>query len=253
MEHVIAAVDESPVARPTLDTAHALAGLLDADVTAVHVSDARPSPEMVAIVDATATPLDVRHGDTVPELVRASKDPGVCALVIGSRRLIASRRVVGSTALAVIESVDVPAVVVPPTAHLTAIHRLLVPLEGTAGTSAAIEKLVGRLAGSGTVDVVVVHVLHNDATPAFSDRSGHETRAWTDEFLRRWVPSVSPTVVAETRVGRPATEVCAAAEEVGADAVLVGWKQRLDRGRAAIVTALLELDVPVILVPTGAD
>jgi nucleotide-binding universal stress UspA family protein len=249
MQRIIAAIDESAAAHPTLATARLLAELFDAEVVAIHVTQGTPSQTVVASAASAGVPLEVHTGDPIAEIARVSSNADTSALVLGSRRLPASHHLVGTTALALIESVAVPVVVVPPQAHELSLHRLLVPLEGTEGTTAAVEQFLGALRSSASVEALALHVFDATTTPAFSDRAGHETRAWTEEFARRWASGIDVPVVAETRVGQAATVICDAAKEIDADAVVVGWKQDFSPERADVVRALLMLDVPVILVP----
>jgi len=162
-----------------------------------------------------------------------------------------SHRPIGSTALAVIQAVAKPVVVVPPNARIDTArrHRLLVPLDGTGETAQAVQTLLRRLVGDVELDVVALHVFDATDMPAFSDQPGHETDAWRDEFLSRWLPIGRQHVTLETRVGRPAEAVPRVARDVGADVVAIGWKHNLAPGRARVVTSLLaDSELPVVLV-----
>ena len=249
MQRVIAAIDESAASHPTLETAQLLAELLGADVVAIHVTQDTPSQTVVACAASMGISLEVHSGDPITQIARVAANADTSALVLGSRGLPASHHLVGDTALALIESVAVPVAVVAPSAHEISLQRLLVPLEGSEVTTAAVEEFLNAVSASASVEAVALHVFEAATTPAFSDRAGHETSAWTKEFARRWASGLDVPVVAETRVGHAATAICDAVKEADADAVVVGWKQDLSPERAKVVRALLMLDVPLILVP----
>jgi hypothetical protein len=142
-------------------------------------------------------------------------------------------------------------IVVPPTAQPASdrLHRLLVPLDGTGETAEAVQDVLGAIGAEADLELVALHVFDADSIPAFSDQFGHETEAWDDEFLRRWLPDDHGKTRLETRVGRVGDVVRAACED--ADFVAVAWKQDLTPGRAQVVCALLaDATVPVVLLPT---
>jgi nucleotide-binding universal stress UspA family protein len=253
MDQLIAAVDESAAARPVLAAAAEIAPLFGDVLSAVHVCDGTPGRTVTELCNSLDVPLHVRHGDPVIEIRSAAAGDDVRGVVLGSRGLPAAARAIGSTALELIQQLAKPVVVVPPTAVVQTgrLHRLLIPLDGTGETASAVHVLLRRLVPDATLDVVALHVFEADDIPAFSDQPGHETEAWTQEFLQRWLPGHGD-VTLETRVGRAADTVRTVVHEVDADIVALGWKQDLSPGRASIVTTLLTAsDVPVVLLPVG--
>ena len=139
------------------------------------------------------------------------------------------------TAFELIESIDKPVVVVPPdVARAGALSRVIVPLEGTLSSSLAPRHLI-EIACDANLDVVVLHVHDEASLPAFTDQPQHETDAWAEEFLARYVPSRFGDVRLEVRVGRRNEEVLRAAEELDADLIALGWSQDLAPGRAPVV------------------
>jgi nucleotide-binding universal stress UspA family protein len=245
---VLAAIDNSLAAQPVLGLAGRLAELFGADVDAVHV---RVDGDEVVQTAPAAAGIDVRtlSGPVVETLAREAEPDEVAAMVLGSRGMPHSRRRVGQTAFAVLESVNKPLVVVPPDAQPERLERVLVPLEGTVSTSLAPRRVI-ELAQEAHFDVVVLHVHDEDSLPAFTDQPQHETTAWADEFLARYCPWGVGDVRLEVRVGRPAEEVLQAVEQTGADLVALGWSRALAGGRGPIVRTILERGrIPVMLIP----
>ena len=249
MTRVIAAVDNSLAARPVLATAQSLAELLGSTVDPVHV---RTNGTRVASNETAAAGLELRvlTGPTVARLGEVAGADDVAAVVVGACGTPASSRPVGSTAFELVESLDKPVVVVPPdVARAGALSRVIVPLEGTLSSSLAPRHLM-EIACDANLDVVVLHVHDEASLPAFTDQPQHETDAWAEEFLARYVPSRFGDVRLEVRVGRRNEEVLRAAEELDADLIALGWSQDLAPGRAPVVRAVLERGhIPVMLVP----
>ena len=255
MDQLIAAIDDSAAAGPVLVTARLVAQLFGDSLVALHVNGdggGRTAADAAAALDVT---LRVRHGDAVAEIAAAASAENVRAVVVGSRGLPNAGRAVGSTALALIQTIDKPVIVVPPTAQARSgrLHRLLVPLDGTGETAAAVQLLLAAVVDGAELEVVALHVFEADSIPAFSDHAGHEADAWGQEFMRRFVPSGDYAVMLETRVGRAADVVREVARGTEADMVALGWKQDLAPGRAQVVSALLaDAEVPIALVPLSA-
>jgi universal stress protein family protein len=248
MKKIIAAVDNSLAATPVLATAHELATLLGAEVEAVHVAVGGNRVVRAATTSAGVS-LRVLEGNVVDALVDAAQESDVVVTVVGARGTPGSARPLGTTALAVAETIRSPLVAVPPDARRTdELRRILVPVEGDVATApmpGAIVKIAQR-----AVDVVVLHVLEESALPAFTDQPQHEHRTWAAEFVRRFCPWGIGTLSLETRVGRTEELVPEAAREMHVDLVALGWAQELAEGRARVVRATLERSgVPVMLVP----
>jgi nucleotide-binding universal stress UspA family protein len=84
----------------------------------------------------------------------------------------------------------------------------------------------------------------------FSDQSHHEVRAWSAEFLRRHARPISVTSPLRLRVGQAGDEVLVVAAQERVDLIVLGWRQDLSAGRAAVVrSTLLRATVPVLLIP----
>jgi nucleotide-binding universal stress UspA family protein len=248
MKKVLAAVDDSLAARPVLETALALAAALGASPEALHVQTNGGRTAQSAAGEA-GIPLRTVTGPVVRRLVEAGEPDNVVALVVGARGTPRGRPL-GATATAVATASLKPVVVVPPDAPAPkALTRVLVPLEASLPAARG-SRAVFELAPEVTIDVIALHVLEEDAIPAFTDQPQHEHAAWTGEFLARYCPWGVGSVRLETRVGRTEELVPLVVEESGADLVALAWAQELAPGRAPVVRATLERSrVPVMLVP----
>jgi nucleotide-binding universal stress UspA family protein len=248
---LLAAVDNSAVARHVLETANALAPLYGASVDAIHI---REDGARTAEAAASATGLELRKlpDHTLEKLVEAGHEDDVVGLVIGTRAGRLARRLLGHVALDLLVAVSKPLVLVPPQAAIPfRFQRVLVPLDGTSVTAAALTETV-ELARGSAVEVEVLHVYDEESLPLFSDQPQHETESWAREFLARYCPNVDLGRL-HLRVGRPGEHVVQVARETGADLIALGWAQDLSRGRAAVVRETLERSrIPVLLVPVAA-
>jgi nucleotide-binding universal stress UspA family protein len=249
MTTVLAALDNSLAGNPVLVTARALARVLGARVSAIHVATDQDSTAQ-NVAAAVGVPLRIASGPVVDRLIEAGRDDDVTAVVIGARATPSGRRPLGSTAFAVATSLLKPVVVVPPDGRIAPkLRRVLVPLEGTTSSSLAPRAIV-ELARGAELDVIALHVHEEDEILAFTDQPQHEHRAWAQEFLERYCPWGIGTVRLERRIGRSAELVPLVAEQVHCDLIALGWAQELSPGRAPVVRGALEHSrVPVMLIP----
>lgn len=245
---VLAAVDNGPSARPVLAVGTAFATLLDAWLEAVHVrEDGHPTADRAA-ADA-GVPLHVVEGEPTEAIVDVIAGRDVDALVLGLRKIRGGKRPSGHVARVVMKArPDLRYVLVPPeVTPAYELHRVLVPLEGTAETSDALRSVV-ELAGASDLDVVALHVLTPETVPPFRDAPQHEDTAWVEEFKARYCPGLRLDV----RYGVPGGETLAVVGDIGADLVALSWSGSLDEGRALTVREALEHSrVPVLLVPAA--
>ena len=131
------------------------------------------------------------------------------------------------------------------------IRRVLLPLDGTARSAAAIAEAAERFARGG-IELVVLHVFGAETVPKFWDQHAHAGQAWEQEFLARYC--ALPGARLELRSGAAAEHVAKVAAAEQADMIALAWSQRLDPGRAAAVRrTVLDAEVPVMLVPMPPD
>jgi nucleotide-binding universal stress UspA family protein len=145
-----------------------------------------------------------------------------------------------------------PVVLVPAGARLPRrIRRVLLPLDGTARSAAAVAEAAERFARGGA-ELVVLHVFDAETVPKFWDQHAHAGQAWEQEFLARYC--ALPGARLELRSGAAAEHVAKVAGAEQADMIALAWSQRLEPGRAAAVRrTVLEAEVPVMLIPMPED
>lgn len=245
MTVVLAAIDSTPAARPVLATAVAIARVLNATPAAVHARspDLRiPAEEAGAI----GVPLALADGQPVSAIVEAAERPEV-AMVVLALHGQPGRHAPGHTALAVVAQLTTPVLIVPPDKPVRSNpKRMLFPLDGTRGVSAAVESMIASLRGAG-VEVVAIHVFDAETVPQFLN-GAHDLDIWAGEFLARHCRELG--VRLELRSGDPAKAILDLAEAEDIDVIALGWRQNLSPDRARVVrTVLGEAGRPVALVP----
>jgi len=252
MTKVLAAIDNSAAARPVLATALVVAPLFSAEVEAVHVREDGDRNARAA-AEAADVPLREIPGPRVASLVAEGQADEVAALVLGVRGSLVGRRPAGRTALELIVALRKPLVVVPPHAVVPPrLERVLVPLDATAETTAALADTIELACGAG-IEVVALHVHDRDTLLRFDDQPQHELDAWRREFLARHCPRPQRARL-EVRVGAPGRHVVAVAGDQQADLVVLGWAQDLSAGHATVVREVLgHSDVPVLLLPIDRE
>jgi nucleotide-binding universal stress UspA family protein len=250
---VLAALDETAAASSVLAAGHEIARVFHADVAAVHV--VQDGAERVRTLAAQqGVPLGELQGSPGVRLARVLEDDDeAVALVVGARPRAQGQREIGSTALEVVTTVHKPVFAIPPELPVGfAIHRVLVPLEGSPSTSSAYPMV--ETPEAERVEIVILHVLEENMLPAFSDQPQYEWEEFGREFLARFSPWPIERVRLETRVGRPEHYILAVARETKCDLIALAWEQELAPGRARIVRDTLRHGtIPIVLVPVKAE
>jgi nucleotide-binding universal stress UspA family protein len=246
---VLVGLDQTMAASSVLAASHEIARVLGADVTAVHVGE--DDAERVRNLAAhDRVMLEELEGPPAARLAQALEDDDeALALVVGTRARPQGEREIGSTALEVVTTVHKPVFAIPPEMPAGfAVHRVLVPLEGSMSTSSAYPAV--RMSDAEAVEIVILYVLEENALPAFSDQPQHEWEMLDREFLARYSPWPIEQVSLETRVGRPEDYILTVARETNCDVIALAWGQELMQGRASIVRDTLRRGtLPVVLVP----
>jgi nucleotide-binding universal stress UspA family protein len=250
---VLAAIDQTAAARPVLAASHEFARIFGAEVSAVHVvqDGVERVREFAAAHGVPLLELDGPPAATLAQTVEDDED--AAALVVGTRARPHGGREIGSTALEVVTSAHKPVFAIPPElAAEFAIRRVLVPLEGSLSTSYAPYTALD-VPGAEHVEIVILHVLEEDALPPFSDQPQHEWETFCHEFLARYSRWPFEQVRLETRVGRPDQHILSVARDMDCDLIALAWAQELAPGRASIVRETLRRgSIPVLLVPVHA-
>ena len=196
-----------------------------------------------AQVRQISLPTGLNAGQAAAQVLRALRSAGTVLAVLAGDEVTRPvwQRVVQHSAR--------PVILVPAAARgrQPQIRRVLVPLDGTAESAAAVAETAEQFARAG-VDLVVLHVFDAETVPSFWDQAAHARGAWAEEFLARYC--AQPGVRLELRSGVAGEHVLDVAEAERADLIALGWSQHLDPGRARTVRRTVrEAVVPVMLVP----
>lgn len=248
---IVAAIDGMDLSTRVLATAAVATSMFDATVEAVHVVESEPGAERARRSAADAgVALHMLTGPVPVALAAHVVSRSVALIVAGASTGPGSDRPLGRHALALIADAQRPMIIVPVRAEVhTALQRILVPLDASSQTGAALQEAL-ELARVSGVEVIALHVHPYHALPMFTDQPQHEVPAWSDEFLRRYWPAPAALPRLQHRVGVVADEIAKALDETGADLLVLAWNRDLSAGRARIVArALRELKTPVLLVP----
>jgi len=200
-----------------------------------------------AVVRRVSLAGDLSARRAAGQVLRALHSPGTLLVVLAGDESSQPiwRRVVQRSAR--------PVILVPAAAEggRPEIRRVLLPLDGTAQSAAAVAETVELFARAG-VDLVVLHVFDADTVPRFWDQAAHARRAWAEEFLARYC--AQPGARLELRSGVAGEHVLDVAEAERADMIALGWSQQLAPGRARTVRrTVLDAVVPVMLVPMASE
>jgi nucleotide-binding universal stress UspA family protein len=246
---ILAAIDASAAARPVLGTASALGRALRFPVVAFHVRQDGVEPERLLAARA-GVKLRLAAGRPAEAILATLSGEDMGLAVLGIRGHPTGRRPAGGTALAVATRTTKPVVVVPPEPRdplLAGLRRILVPLDGTAAATRAVEQAVQWFAGCG-VEIVSLHVFDAATVPRFWDRPEHDPAAWSREFLARNLEATGARL--ELRSGWPSDRILEVAAAEQADMIALAWHRQLAPDRAAVVREMLTRSpVPTILLP----
>lgn len=249
MSRILAAVDDSAAAEPVIAFAQAIAPLFGATTDALHVADTEG-----AIVQSVAAARGVRvrtvSGDTLARLAIECASDDVLAVVCGTGNPPA-RAQRGEVAVALAATLDKPIVVVPPDAPIVdTVRRVLMAIKGTPTRPLALKRAVELTAATG-LEFLVVHVDDLDSIPSFSDQVQYETELYAEQFLARYVIG-APQARLTLRIGDPAAEILATADEVRADVIAVGWQHTAEPSHGEAARQIVQRSqVPVLLVATA--
>jgi nucleotide-binding universal stress UspA family protein len=252
MSVVLAAIDNSAVARPVLDVALELAQLFCASVEVVHVEETGAPRTAEEMARDLHLPFHGRRGNVAATIAATAKDRDASAVVLGARGVPSGASPAGQVTVELVQMLDIAIAVVPPEADPRALARVLVAVEGD-GESQALRQLFAALRQRPDVELVALHVFEPDRLPMFSDQPLLETEAWVEQFGRRVVPATEREVQLEVRVGNAGRALRAAARELDVGLVVLEWHGSLTDGHGRLVRSMLaESELPVLLLPAGS-
>ena len=241
---VLAAVDGTPAARCVMATAAAVGRVLHLDARALYVGG---SPEVIAgDAQELGLPLAVMHGPADRRIIEAGEGPDV-DLVVLALHGVPRHSEPGHTARAVATHLSKPVLVVPPEEPIRPFPRkVLFPLDGTRGVSAAVRPLIARYVAAGA-EVIALHVFEPQTVPRFLDGAPDELM-WRDEFLAQHCSDLG--IRLETRPGPIVLGLLDVAAQEDVDVIALGWRQNLAPAHAQVVREVLDrARRPVALIP----
>ena len=178
----------------------------------------------------------VREGDTKQTVLKVAEELDADLIVMGSRGLGRLQSILANSASQYVFQLSTrPMLLVRDDLYIRAINRVLVTVDGTGVGDDAIRLACELVAGIPGGSLTGVHVTRQDPTPS---RGG---RGPADEVLNRAVQRARGYGVTMTpmhRSGDIGRTVCAAAEEVKADLVVIASQDR----RPLVAKGLVDLD-----------
>lgn len=273
-ETVLVPLDGSAHATAAVPVARGFAKLLHATVAVLHVSDDALTP--AALVERMKlSPEDLhgfivegRPGAAAAVIVQEAIDRHAAMIVMCPRiRTDLESRALGSVAAAVLRTSSCPVVLVPPTRGRKswALHRLLVPHDGTP-TSAAAMGPATDLASMAAAELIVLHVATPGVerpveagtlvSPRYVDQPQHEWPAWGREFLDRLCAIGGAKGGIEIRLAVARGDAGAAIVDFAqqSDLIVVGWRGALEPHRAQTMRRVIrDTMCPVIVYRLDRD
>jgi len=187
-------------------------------------------------IEAAAVNTIVREGDTKQTVLKVADELDADLIVMGSRGLGRLQSILANSASQYVFQLSTrPMLLVRDDLYIRAINRVLVTVDGTGVGDDAIRLACELVAGIPGGTLTGVHVTRQDPTPSRGGRSP------ADEVLEKAVQrarSYGVTMKPLHRSGDIGRTVCAAAEEVRADLVVIASQDR----RPLVAKALVDLD-----------
>jgi len=241
--------------------ARALAAAAGWDARALHVREPGvPEPGSADLEGLELTAID---GDPVAAITGLVAGAPVDALAFGLRCSAGPARGpgMGHVAEALLDGAVAPVLLVRPGMRpLTTLRRLIVPLEGSPSTSAAMTAADNALCARGR-EIVMLHVVTGSIptetgslpAPRIMDQQHYEWAAWQEEFTMRFsqCPEGGRHRVT-VRVGDPARVIAEEAQSGGAELIVLSWNGSFASGHGAVIKELLDTaPCPLLIVPAG--
>lgn len=270
---VLVALDGSEAAATALPVARSVAAQLSAEMGVLHATymtaDAGELRHRLGLEsgELQGVPITACEGEPAPCIVDHSREPGVLLVVLTTHGMaIEPGRRLGRVAEAVVKRSTRPILLVRPEAATVQrtepgpIRRVLLPLDGSPATAAALEPafaLISRLGASAEV----LHVASRQqvgerergsmSAPRYVDQPQHEWSQWASELVDRLSVSWGADIPVRVylRQGDIGSEIALFAAEQRYDAVVLVLRSRLEPGRARVLRAVLDnTSCPILLV-----
>jgi nucleotide-binding universal stress UspA family protein len=267
---ILVPLDGSEQALAALPVANVLGEIERAALHILHVSEhERKSEELRGRIGREAPLLDeltidARVGTPAVEILQAAAEIKPRLIVMCKHSGTERGKMLGRTAMKVLQDAPCPVVLVPPERGATPwhLHHVMVPHDGTPTTSAALQP-AAELAKRGRAELLVVHVTDIRAapgelgaftTPRYVDQPQHEWPAWSGEFVNR-IACLCPLDHVHVRMllahGATATEVLRLSERQSTDLIVLAWRGIWEAPRAATLKDILrEAHCPIMVVRT---
>jgi nucleotide-binding universal stress UspA family protein len=267
---IVVPLDASGHALVALPVAKQLAELQGATLHLVHVAHETSPPADVLdrlglnSMGLRGSVLDTKAGEPSFGIVQAGRELQAALIVMCTHTAVSGAdKTLGTTALAVLRHAPCPVVLVRPERGVVpwALHRILLPHDGTPTTSAAIRP-AAELARRARVALDVLHVAALGAPPPgecgsltpplYMDQPQHEWPAWAGEFLGR-LGGVSSLESLNVRMflarGRPGDEALRFAAEHASDLIVLAWRGEWEGAHAATLkTVVRGATAPVLVI-----
>lgn len=265
---VLVPLDGSVHATAAIPVARGFGELLHATVALLHVSDEALTPaalvERMKLSGQDVPGLIVEHrpGAAAATIVREAAERHAALIVMCPQiRTDLKSRALGSVAAAVLRASPCPVVLVPPDRgrRRWALHRLLIPHDGTP-TSAAAIGLATDFALKAAAELVVLHVATPGVerptepgtlvSPRYIDQPQHEWPAWAKEFIERLRAVGGAKGGIKSRLAVAHGEAGAAIVEFArqSDLVVLAWRGALEPDRARTMRRVIrDTTCPVIV------
>ena len=178
----------------------------------------------------------VREGDTKQLVLKVADELNADLIVMGSRGLGRLQSILANSASQYVFQLSTrPMLLVRDDLYIRAINRVLVTVDGTGVGDDAIRLAAELVAGIPGGTLIGVHVTRQDLAPSRGGRSP------ADEVLAKAVQrarGLGVTLEPVHRTGEIGRTVCAAAEELRADLVVIASQDR----RPLVAKGLVDLD-----------
>jgi nucleotide-binding universal stress UspA family protein len=265
---VLVPLDGSVHATAAIPVARGFAELLQATVAVLHVSDDALAPAALvermklSSEEVQRLVVEQRPGAAAAAIAQEASERQAAMIVMCPQiRTDLPSRALGSVAAAVLRAAPCPVVLVPPARGRKrwALHRLLVPHDGTP-TSAATMGPATDFASMAAAELIVLHVATPGAerptepgtlvSPRYVDQPQHEWPAWAQEFVDRLraVGGARDGVKIRLMVaqGDAGSAIVDFARQ--SDLVVLGWRGALEADRARTMRRVIRDTMSPVIV-----